>query len=153
MNLPVLPPSFVAVEPPPSFALHKAKQALWSFLRSQDDATGIHHETVVLKGSWRRKAGRKASAPQRAWSEDVPKHQAVSVNRKDEDVDALLRQSSKRRCGKQRRRKQGMSADQALREMQKRISSRGGKLSSMVKSAAYFRAFPVMFGHSGVAPS
>ena len=149
VNQQELPPSFVAEKPPPSFTLHKAEEVLREFIRSQSEVDDTTPATVVLKGSRRR----KGSTPQRAWGDDVPRHSHIPKKKNNCEVAKSSKRLNKRRCGKQCRRTQGMSADQVLREMQKRISSRGNNTLRMVKPAAFFRAFPVFFGHGGVSPS
>ena len=93
---------------------------------------------------------RKGAAPKRAASQDDDK----PVERKKK-VGVSKGKTSKAKTSKsggerQVHRNRGLSAEEAIVEMQRRMASRTAKKSNAPtrKSPAFYRSFPLVFGHN-----
>lgn len=139
------PPTFAA--PPASFeSIRRSEEVVRSFIQSQ----GLLSAVVVPVGKSPRNR-RKGAAPKRAASEEDDK----PVERKKKSLGVAKAKSSKpkgSKCGGKRQvhRNRGLSAQEAIVEMQRRMASRAAKKSNVPsrKSPAFYRSFPLVFGHN-----
>lgn len=140
------PPAPTFAAPPASFAIQKAEEAVKSFLQSQTVLS-----TVVIPLGPKSRNRRKGAAPKRAASEDdvVP---ARPVERKQQKPVGTVKRKGVSKGGKrQGAKRNGMSAEEALLEMERRMANRAKKStasSSSRKSPAFYRSFPLVFGHN-----
>lgn len=146
-----LPPSPMFEAPPVEFAIQKAEEAVREFLLSQQPRLST---VVIPLGKSRNR--RKGAAPKRAASQE---DEVKPVEKKKQKLVGVAKRKAnqsgkKRQGGKQtlRNSKPGMSAQEALREMQRRMENRAVKKSNVSprKSPAFYRSFPLQFGHNGV---
>lgn len=140
-------PSFAAI--PASFAYKKAEDAVRSFIQSQKKAVGVLSTVVIPLGKSRNR--RKGAAPKRAASEEDEVKQPVEKKKKLGVAKPRKRQRATCKQGR-RQAKPGMSAQEAVLEMQRRMASRAAakkrESNASRKSPAFYRSFPLVFGHN-----
>jgi hypothetical protein len=148
-----VPPFVSRASPPVSFSTCKAEEAVRAVICAQENEAreaivAANKKVLQLVGSRKRKASR----PQRAWAEDTARNtNTTSLSFEiSSSVPSWERKASsvKSVSSAGRRRKQGMTADQALRAMEKIVKCRLKKSRKFAMSPAFYKVYPLLFGHS-----
>jgi hypothetical protein len=151
MRSPVPPPPTFSAPAPASFAIQKAQEAVRSFIQSQEQSSKLSTVVIPLGKS---RANRRKGTPHRAASDEDNVPQKPEEMKKQKSTVGGAKKKAVSKCRKQGA-KQGLSAAEAVREMARRMNARAkaksNAPSSSRKSAAFYKSFPLVFGHNCIS--
>lgn len=140
--------------PPASFSTCLAERAIKEMLSAQQQeaqqvALRLANSAVQsLVGA--RKRNRKPVRPQRSWDDLPARSSCVSAELGTNKGERVVASKGSSPSPSHKRRKQGMSADEVLRAMQKIVKYRMQKRRFATKSSAFYKVYPVLFGHRAI---